>query len=84
MTVALKNDVEQVKALVSSFDFTINEECFAYSECSTLQPFLAAGKAVFEVEYSLSPSRFCPKANSMNFNSMLKDEDLTAYRVACR
>lgn len=84
MTVALKNDVEQAKALVPYFDFTINEECFAYSECSYLQPFLSVGKAVFEVEYSSSPSRFCPKANSMNFNSMLKDEDLTAYRVACR
>jgi hypothetical protein len=84
LTVALKNDVDQAKALLPYFDFAINEECFAYNECSTLQPFIAAGKAVFEVEYSLSPSRFCPKANSMNFNSMLKDEDLTAYRVACR
>jgi len=84
LSIALKNDVDQVTQLFSKFDFAIDEQCFEYSECDSLLPFIKAGKAVFEVEYAMSTSKFCPQANSMNFNSMLKDEDLTAYRVACR
>ena len=84
LAVALKNDVDQSRDLVSKFDFAIDEQCFEYDECDTLLPFIDAGKPVFEVEYSLPTSKFCPQANAMNFNSMLKDEDLTSYRVACR
>ena len=46
--------------------------------------FVNAGKAVFNVEYSLSTSQFCPQANSLNFNSLKKNESLDASRVACR
>jgi len=84
LAVALKNDVEQVRDLVSKFDFMIDEQCFEYDECDSLLPFVDAHKPIFEVEYGMSTSKFCPQANAMNFNSMLKDEDLTAYRVACR
>lgn len=84
MSVALKNDTDQVSELVSHFDFMIDEQCFQYSECDSLLPFIDAHKAVFEVEYSLSTSQFCPEANTMNFNAMKKDLDLTATRQACR
>jgi hypothetical protein len=84
LSVALKNDTGQVAALQPYFDWTLNEQCFQYKECNTLQPFLAAGKAVFEVEYNLKPSQFCAKANAMNFNSMKKHLSLDAYRVPCR
>jgi hypothetical protein len=84
MSVALKNDVDQVKPLLPYFDFAINEECFTYEECDTLTPFIAANKAVFEVEYKLNKAEFCPQANALNFNAMKKTEDLTAARAACR
>jgi len=84
MSVALKNDTDQVPDLLSKFDFMIDEQCFEFSECNTLVPFINAGKAVFEVEYSGSASTICPKANAMNFNTLLKDLDLTATRTACR
>ena len=45
---------------------------------------VAAGKAVFEVEYSLSTSQFCPQANALNFNAMQKDLNLDAFRIPCR
>jgi hypothetical protein len=41
-------------------------------------------KAVFEVEYSLKPSQFCPSANRANLNSLKKHLDLDAWRIACR
>jgi hypothetical protein len=39
---------------------------------------------VFEVEYALPTSQFCPEANSFNFNSMKKHLALDVYRVPCR
>ena len=84
MAVALKNDLDQVGELLPYFDFAINEECFTYQECDPLLSFIETGKPVFQVEYSKKTSTFCPQANAMNFNSMKKHVDLTAYRAACR
>lgn len=84
LSVGLKNDLDQVGALVSSFDWALNEQCFQYKECDTLLPFIKAGKAVFNVEYSLATTQFCPQANSMNFNSMKKNLSLDRTRQACR
>jgi len=84
LSVALKNDVEQAPDLLPYFDFALNEQCFQYSECGNYTAWLSAGKAVFEVEYKLQTSQFCPQANSMNFNSMQKNLNLDAYRVPCR
>lgn len=78
LSIALKNDTDQVPQLVSYFDFMIDEQCFQYNECSTLKPFLNANKAVFEVEYKSQPNKFCPKANSMNLSSIKKDLSLDA------
>src|SRR5437868_509990 len=52
MSIALKNDLDQVAALEPAFDFAVNEQCFQYSECDLEKPFIAAGKAVLEVEYA--------------------------------
>jgi len=81
--VALKNDVNQVPQLVTSFDFELDEQCYEYTECNTLTPFTRAGKAVFEVEYNEAPAAFCPTMRALGFSSMKKDLDLTAARQAC-
>ncbi len=84
LSVALKNDVDQVNDLLPYFDWSLDEQCFQYKECDKLLPFIKANKAVMEVEYKLNPSQFCPEANAMNFNSMKKHLNLGPYRVACR
>ena len=84
LAVALKNDLDQIGDLLSSFDFALDEQCFQYNECGLLTPFINANKAVFEVEYKLNTNKFCPSANAMNFNSMKKHLSLDAYRVPCR
>ena len=85
LSVALKNDPDQVKDLVNDFDFELDEQCFQYSECDSLLPFINAGKAVFEVEYgNASPATICPKAIADNFDTLIKDLDLTAKRTSCR
>ncbi|HLJ34057.1 MAG TPA: endo alpha-1,4 polygalactosaminidase [Ktedonobacteraceae bacterium] len=84
LSVALKNDLGQIHDLLPYFDWVLDEQCFQYTECGKLVPFIQANKAVMEVEYNLAPSQFCPKANALNFNSMKKHLNLKAYRVACR
>ena len=84
LAVSLKNDVEQIKDLVNHFDFAVNEKCFQYDECTTLIPFISAGKAVFGIEYYLSDSSFCPHANAMNFDFLKKKLSLDAWRKSCR
>ncbi len=84
LSVGLKNDLDQVKDLVDSFDWALNESCFQYKECNLLAPFTAAGKAVFQVEYKMTADSFCPQANSLNFNSLRKNINLDVYRVPCR
>jgi hypothetical protein len=89
MGFALKNDLEEIPALLADVDFAINEECFAFSECDTLKPFIAAGKAVLQVEYTdgnlaTKGATVCPKANALNFDTLIKHLDLDAPRHACR
>jgi hypothetical protein len=51
LSVALKNDLEQIEELEPYFDFAINEQCHIFNECDFLIPFLEAGKPVFNAEY---------------------------------
>lgn len=83
LSVALKNDLDQVPALVASFDFAISEQCFQYDECDQLRPFLARHKAVLEVEYALQRAQFCRSARSERISAMVKRLDLDAWRVPC-
>jgi hypothetical protein len=86
LSVALKNDVEQVPDLAPYFDYAINEQCQQYNECTSYTAnFINAGKTVFQVEYKLHLDKFCPQANSANRNAILKDFDLfdTPY-TPCR
>jgi hypothetical protein len=83
LSIALKNDLGQVRQLEPDFDFALDEQCFQYSECSALRPFSRAGKAVFEVEYNLPPSRFCARANALGMMAMRKTLDLDRARTPC-
>ena len=83
LAAGLKNDLAQIPQLVRDFDFSVNEQCFEYRECRRLLPFVRARKAVFTIEYSLKPSRFCPRARRYRFSSIYKRLDLRAFRIGC-
>ena len=76
LSVGLKNDLGQIGALLPYFDFAINEQCQQYHECEALDPFVAAGKPVFQVEYQVGAGTVCPAANAANRNAILKSVDL--------
>jgi hypothetical protein len=84
LSIGLGNDLEQVAELLGDFDWIFDQQCFEYGECDRLQPFVAAGKAVFHVELNLETSAFCPQANALGFNSLKKNASLDAPRWPCR
>jgi hypothetical protein len=83
LAIGLKNDMDQASALAPHFDWMLNEECFSYDECELLLPFQELGKPIFVIEYELPPQVFCPQAEAMGFNALLKNLELDAYRVDC-
>lgn len=84
LSIGLKNDLEQIPALLPWFDWALNESCFAYDECALLLPFVQANKPVFVIEYTVPPEEFCPQALAWGFNALYKRVALDAYRVDCR
>lgn len=83
LSVGLKNDLDQVRSLVTYFDWALNEQCHEYGECDYLTPFVTAGKAVFGVEYQGSASSVCPSMVSDKFSWLMKDLDLGASGTQC-
>jgi hypothetical protein len=85
LSVALKNDLGQIGALLPYFDYALNEQCHRYHECDRLDAFIGDGKAVFGVEYGMKTWEFCGQSNAHDFNFLRKDLDLRALpRVPCR
>jgi len=79
LSIGLKNDVDQTSQLVGSFDWALDEECNAFSECNTLAPFTAANKAVFNAEYTSdneTTAKFCAADVAAHINGVLFDLDL--------
>lgn len=84
LNVAMKSDVDQVSTLEPYFDWNLDEQCYDYSECSELEPFTAAGKAVEQIEYApVTNSEYCSAANSDGFMGQLKSVDLTSWQSPC-
>eukprot|EP00698_Gefionella_okellyi_P017645 TRINITY_DN5198_c0_g1_i1.p1 TRINITY_DN5198_c0_g1~~TRINITY_DN5198_c0_g1_i1.p1 ORF type:complete len:340 (-),score=72.50 TRINITY_DN5198_c0_g1_i1:70-1089(-) len=90
LAIGLKNDLEQVTALVGLFDFVVNEQCNLYNECNMLKPFVAANKPVWGCSYQedgtkSSVANLCPSVNALNFDWIIKTLDLKAKPLTqCR
>lgn len=90
LAVGLKNDVDQLSDLASSFDFAINEQCFQYNECGGYSAFTVQGKPVFNVEYATKwkdASRrpaLCAQAKALNIRTLVLPLALNdRYRYSC-
>ncbi|EAR10582.1 endo alpha-1,4 polygalactosaminidase [Reinekea blandensis] len=83
LAIGLKNDLGQIEQLVDTFDFAVNEECFEYNECDSLKPFIQAGKAVLNAEYSAylytseyGRTQLCNQARELRFSTLILPLDL--------
>lgn len=84
LSVGLKNDLGQIKQLVSSFDWALDEECYEYSECAQLTPFIQANKAVFHVEYTpVDRSKVCAVTRPLKLSTLFKHLSLDAWYQTC-
>jgi hypothetical protein len=64
LAVFQKNDLDQIPTLQPFFDGILDEECNKYSECSSLAPYVTAGKPVWDAEYTddgETTAAFCSK-----------------------
>ena len=78
LSVALKNDLGQLVQLLPWFDYAVNEQCQQYSECGRYDPWIDAGHAVFQIEYSASMSATCRSANAAGRSAIRKSLALRA------
>ncbi|MEZ4379927.1 MAG: endo alpha-1,4 polygalactosaminidase [Nannocystaceae bacterium] len=90
LSIGLKNDLDQIPALEEDFDWALNEECASYDECALLSPFIAAGKAVFNVEYvddmaegPALAAAVCDDALALELSTLIKEWDLGPWRLPC-
>ena len=79
LTAALKNDLGQLAALLPYFDYAVNEQCHQFDECGDYAAWIAAGKAVFSVEYRIGRRRFCAAANAAGFGAIQKARSFSLF-----
>ena len=92
LSVALKNDVDQIKELEPYYDFAVNEQCYFYKECEQLRPFLDMNKAVFNAEYDEKYVKnsdgardvLCTQARADRISTLVLPLDLDdSFRYSC-
>lgn len=82
MLIGLKNTGDLIPNLINLFDFSINEQCVQYNECSVYKPFWNLNRPVFGIQYGLlstaqcnaavqqgSQMKYCASANGEECNS---------------
>jgi endo-alpha-1,4-polygalactosaminidase (GH114 family) len=86
LAIGIKNAPDMVADSLSFFDFAITEDAFYYNWADQMLPFIHAGKPVFAAEYTDMDVDFntaCAWGREHNFSFILKNRDLTAFRVTC-
>ncbi|HKO53929.1 MAG TPA: endo alpha-1,4 polygalactosaminidase, partial [Polyangiaceae bacterium] len=74
-----------VAPLVADADWGSTAECLVNADCRAWQPFVAAGKAVFVIEFGSSNDAptLCPEATRLGYSLVIKRRALDAFRAGC-
>lgn len=98
LAIGLKNGGTILPDVVSYFQYSITESCVDWSECSIYQPFVSAGKPVFNIEYPFSgdssessestittsiKSKFCSTSGTSGTSILLKHTALDNWVYNC-
>lgn len=83
LAIGLKNGGDIIRDVLDDMDFSVNEQCAEYSECSEFAAFIDDGKPVFHIEYptekswsSVVCSRKGKGKGSDDFSTVFKNMDL--------
>ena len=86
LSIALKNAPDLLPQLADVYDWALTEDCFVQIWCASLAPLVAAGKAVFAVEYtdqSLNWPDTCARAKALGISVILKNRALDGWLKRC-
>ena len=95
LAMGLKNAGSIVQRVSDFTEFSVNEQCVEYSECSTFAPFIKQGKPVFHIEYPddvrtmdrAAGEEYCSNRDnaqgSAGFSTVLKNMDLNGFVRYC-
>lgn len=86
LSIGLKNVPELQPAVIDKYDWALTEDCFKQRWCADSGPFIAAGKAVFAVEYTdnnIDFAKFCAQAKTLSLSPLLKRRSLKAWSQNC-
>ena len=82
MAFGLKNCGAIVDRVIGVSQWVITEQCAKYKECAPYQPFIAANKPVFQIEYN-GVKKGCNQPNTEGFSTLIKHLSLDAYTKTC-
>jgi len=68
MSIGLKNAGSVIQHVIDQMQWSVNEQCTEFQECSTYDAFIKAGKPVFHIEY--------PKGMDTDDDTLVNSEQL--------
>ena len=91
LAIGLKNAGDIIPKVIGDMQWAVNEQCVQYDECDVTQPFIAAGKPVFHIEYpdgapnvdAATEASICGDSTAKGFSTLLKDMNLDNWFYAC-
>jgi endo-alpha-1,4-polygalactosaminidase (GH114 family) len=91
LAIGLKNGGNIVDRIVGMMQWEVNEQCKQFNECSLFQPFIAAKKPVFHIEYPSSApnvdaetkATICGNSDTTGFSTVLKNMNLDNWFETC-
>lgn len=96
MSIGLKNAGSIIPDIIDYVDWSVNEQCVEYDECSIYVPFIQQDKPVFHIEYPkgdttdntklVSASQkdtVCSATNTTDFSTVIKNMNLDAWVEYC-
>jgi len=92
LSIGLKNSGAIISEVITAMQWEVNEQCVQFSECTTFDPFIDAGKPVFHIEYTDQVqanfvatlcSNSGPADGATNFSTLLKHTSLDGFVQYC-
>ncbi|CAO1626334.1 unnamed protein product [Parajaminaea phylloscopi] len=96
LSIGLKNSAEIIPSVLSSMQWSVNEQCAQYNECEPYAAFIKAGKPVFHIEYpkgdktnnnkavtGSKATKACTAKGADNFSTLIKNINLDGWTQTC-
>lgn len=85
LSAGVSTSEDLVVSLATEADWGVTAECLSNDDCQAWQPFRAADKAVFVVEYGANSDApaLCSEAARLGYSLVIKRRGLDAFRAGC-